>query len=542
MVDYIVVGGGSAGCVIATRLTEDRDVSVLLLEAGPRDTNPYIHMPVGFFKMTSGPLLWGYRTAPQKHCFDREMLFAQAKVLGGGGSINAEVFTRGAPQDYDRWANEEGCAGWSFSEVQPYFIRSEGNDIFAGPWHGREGPLGVSQIPDPHPMTKRFVQAAQEAGLPYNPDFNGPKPDGCGIYQTTTRGYRRCSAAVGYLKPVLSRPNLTVWTGVTTTRIVVENHRAVGVEVVREGRREVLRAERGVVLSAGAIGSPKLLMLSGIGPADHLTAHGVEVLVDQPAVGANLQDHFDVDIVNELKGPWSFDKYQKPHWMVWAGIQYALFKSGPVASNIVEGGAFWYADRSAPHPDTQFHFLAGAGVEAGIPPVASGSGVTLNSYLLRPRSRGTVRLGGGDPADKPVIDPNYLAEPYDLEMSVEGVRIMREIMSRPAFRDVLAGEHFPGPGCSSKADLETYVRRHGRTAYHPVGTCRMGSDADAVVDTRLRHPAIAGLMVADASVMPSLMSSNTNAAAIMIGERAADFLKAGALARSGGAEASLALA
>ncbi|HUG60754.1 MAG TPA: GMC family oxidoreductase N-terminal domain-containing protein [Methylomirabilota bacterium] len=542
MVDYIVVGGGSAGCVIATRLTEDEDVSVLLLEAGPRDTNPYIHMPVGFFKMTSGPLLWGYRTAPQKHCFDREMMFAQAKVLGGGGSINAEVFTRGVPTDYDRWARDEGCDGWEFAQVQPYFLRSEGNDIFTRPWHGREGPLAVSQIPDPHPMTKRFVQAAQEAGLPYNPDFNGATQEGCGVYQTTTRFARRCSAAAGYLKPALGRTNLTLETGVTTSRIVIQNGRATGVEVVRGGRREVLRADRGVVLSAGAIGSPKLLMLSGVGPADHLKAHGLTVAVDQPSVGANLQDHFDIDIVHELKGPWSFDKYQKRHWMLWAGLQYLLFKSGPAASNIVEGGAFWYADKSAPHPDTQFHFLAGAGVEAGIPPVASGNGVTLNSYLLRPRSRGSVRLASAEVADAPLIDPNYLDDPYDLAMSVEGVRIMREIMSQPAFGKVLVGEHFPGPGCRTQSELETYVRRHGRTAYHPVGTCRMGGDADAVVDPLLRHRAIEGLMIADASVMPSLMSSNTNAAAVMIAERAADFLKAGALAGRSGAPANLAVA
>ncbi|MFO1070822.1 MAG: GMC family oxidoreductase N-terminal domain-containing protein [Geminicoccaceae bacterium] len=522
--DYIIVGGGSAGCTLAARLTELPDVRVLLLEAGPEDTYRYIHMPVGFFKMTGGPLTWGYRTAPQRHADGREILFTQARVIGGGSSINAEVFTRGAAADYDRWAHEEGCAGWSFAEVLPYFRRSEDNDTFADGFHGTGGPQGAS-TQDGQPLTRLFVQACQQAGLPYNPDFNGARQDGCGIYQTTTRGGRRCSTAVGYLKPVRHRPNLDVRTDCTTTRIVVERGRAVGVEFVRHGRAETVRAEREVIVSAGAVGSPRLLMLSGIGPADHLRAVGVDVIHDLPGVGQNFHDHYGTDILFELDGPYSMDKYKAWHRAMLAGLQWKLFGKGPVASNIVEGGAFWYVDRSQPIPDTQFHFLAGAGVEAGIPDVPSGSGCTLNTYYLRPRSRGSVTLRSADPLAPPVIDPNYLADPHDLAMSVEGFRIMRDIMGQPALAKVIRREHFPGDAVRTDADIAAYIRRQGRTCYHPVGACKMGVDAMAVVDPQLRVRGIEGLRVCDSSIMPSLIGSNTNAPSIMIGEKGSDLIR-----------------
>lgn len=525
MPDYVIVGGGSAGCVLAARLSEDPGVDVLLLEAGPADKDPYIHMPVGFYKMTDGPLTWGYKTAPQRHAHDREVPYAQGRVLGGGGSINAEVFTRGCPQDYDRWAKYEGCAGWSFADVQPYFVRSEDNEIFADDFHGTGGPLGVSNLGNPHKLTNVFVQACQQAGIPYTPDFNGPKQAGCGVYQTTTRDARRCSAATGYLHPALSRPNLKLETGCLTTRINVENKRAVGVDYVRNGSHSTARAEREVVIAAGAIGSPKLMMLSGLGPAGHLRDHGIDVVEDLPGVGQNLQDHFDIDIVYELTGPYSFDKYAKWHWMLWAGLEYKLFNKGPVASNIVEGGAFWWADTQEPTPDLQFHFLAGAGIEAGVPPVPSGAGCTLNSYLVRPRSRGSVTLKSADPKQAPSIDPNYIADPYDLEISVEGVKLSREIMRQPAFSKYIKKEHFPGDAVQSKADYEDYARQYGRTAYHPVGTCKMGVDQMAVVDPQLRVRGIDGLRVCDSSVMPSLVSSNTNAASIMVGEKASDLIR-----------------
>jgi len=524
--DYIVIGAGSAGCALAARLSEQPEVKVLLLEAGPQDTNPYIHMPVGFYKMTSGPLTWGLKTTPQKHAMNREIVYAQAKVLGGGGSINAQVFTRGCPQDYDAWADEFGCEGWRFKDLLPLFLRSEDNDTLAGEWHGVGGPLGVSSLAPPHPLTRAFVQSCQQIGMPYNPDFNGPKQDGTGAYQTTIRNARRCSAAVGYLRPALARKNLSLRTGVQILRIVVEQGKAVGVELFENGRATVVRADREVLLTAGAIGSPKLMLLSGIGPADELRALGIDVVADLPGVGRNLHDHYGVDLVYELSGPHSFDKYAKPHWMAWAGLEYALFRKGPVASNIVEGGAFWYADKSAATPDLQFHFLVGAGVEEGVPKIGSGSGVTLNSYTVRPRARGSVTLRSSNPADAAVVDPNFLGDEYDLKTSIEGVKISREILNQSALAKYIRKEHFPGDAVKTQSDFEQYTRRYGRTSYHPVGTCRMGVDAQAVVDPSLKVRGIRGLRICDSSVMPRLVSSNTNAPSIMIGEKASDLIRA----------------
>jgi choline dehydrogenase len=524
MPDFVIIGGGSSGCALAARLTEDPDVSVLLLEAGPRDSHPYIHMPVGFAKMTAGPFTWGLKTAPQRHANNREIVYAQARVLGGGGSINAEIYTRGVPADYDDWASEHGCEGWSWRDVLPRFLRSEDNDTLAGPLHGHGGPLGVSNL-HPQPITRAFIQACQELGIPYNPDFNGARQDGAGAYQTTIRGGRRCSAAVGYLKPARGRKNLTVETGCLVTRIRVENGRATGVDYVQGGQKRTAVAEREVLVTAGAIGSPKILMLSGIGPADQLKAHAIPIAADLPAVGQNLHDHFGVDIVYELKGPHSLDKYNKAHWMAWAGLQYALFRSGPVASNIVEGGAFWYADKAAPSPDLQFHFLAGAGVEAGVPVIPSGSGVTLNSYTLRPRSRGSVTLRSADPAAPPVVDPNFIADPYDLRTTAEGIKLSREMLGQPSMARYVRREHFPGDKARTQKEVEDYARQYGRTSYHPVGTCRMGGDEASVVDPRLKVRGVEGLRVCDASIMPRVVSSNTNAAAIMIGEMASDFLR-----------------
>ncbi len=524
MPDYVIIGGGASGAVIAARLSADPDVSVVVLEAGPSDTNRYIHMPVGFAKMTGGPLTWGLVTAPQKHCENREIPYAQARVLGGGSSINAEVFTRGVPQDYDRWVSEHGCVGWAFEELRPLFVRSEDNDLLGGEWHGSGGPLGVTTQRG-QKVTMAFVRACQELGIPYNPDFNGAEQAGCGVYQTTTRGGRRCSAVVGYLRPAMARRNLVVETDCLVTRIRIENGRAVGVDYRQGGATKTLRAEREVILTAGAIGSPKLLMLSGIGPADHLKSVGIEPVHDLKGVGRNLHDHFGIDIVYELTGPWSLDKYQKPHWMLWAGLEYLLFKRGPVTSNIVEGGAFWYADKAAETPDLQFHFLAGAGVEAGVPVIESGSGVTLNSYTLRPESRGSVTLRSAEPDAKPVVDPNFLAEPEDVRTSIEGLRLSREIMHQKALSPFIRREHFPGEEVRTKAELEAYARRYGRTSYHPVGTCRMGVDEMAVVDPELRLRGIEGLRVCDSSIMPRLVSSNTNAPSIMIGEKASDLIR-----------------
>ena len=522
--DYVIAGGGTAGCVLAARLSEDSASRVLLLEAGGQDRHPLIHVPVGFARMTSGPFTWGFKTVPQVHANGREIAYAQARVIGGGSSINAEIFTRGNPADYDRWARDEGCEGWAFRDIRKYFLRSEGNTILSGEWHGTDGPLGVSDLPDPQPVTRAFVQSCQEMGMPYNRDFTGPSQPGAGVYQITTRNNRRCSAAVAYLRPAMARPNLTVRTGCTARRIRMEGGRAVGVEYSSGSTQGFARAESEVIVTSGAIGTPQLMMLSGVGPAGHLREHGISVVHELPGVGENLNDHFGIDIVAELKGRGGLNKYNKLHWATWAAIQYALFKSGPVTSNVVEGGAFWFADPSADIPDLQFHFLAASGAEEGVPSVPSGYGITLNSYTLRPRSRGTVRLRSSDPGALPLIDPNFLADPHDLKTSAEGVRISREIFSQPSLMKYIRRQHLPGEEVKTQADFEAYARRYGRTSYHPTCTCKMGVDTMAVVDPQLRVHGIGGLRICDSSIMPSLVGSNTNAPTVMIAERASDLI------------------
>jgi choline dehydrogenase len=528
MYDYVIVGGGAAGCALAARLSEDANIRVLLLEAGPADTDPYIHMPVGFFKMTSGPLTWGYHTAAVAETQKRQIPFAQGRVLGGGGSINAMVYTRGQAADYDGW-ERDGCTGWGFRDgVLPYLRRMEDNERLCNEYHGVGGPLSVSDLITVNELTKAFVLAGQEAGMPHNSDFNGAQQAGVGVYQVTQRNGKRCSAAVGYLRDARPRPNLTIRTDCLVSRVVIENSRAVGVEFAPRGERanvEIARAEREVIVTAGAIGSPKLLMLSGIGRPEDLERAGIKPVHGLSGVGQNLQDHFDIDIVYELNGPYSLDKYAKKHMMLLAGLEYKLFNKGPVTSNIAEGGAFWYSDSSVPTPDLQFHFLPGAGVEAGVPPVPSGSGCTLNSYFLRPHSRGSVTLHSADPADAPVIDPAYIRDPYDLKVAVEGIRQSREIMSQGALRKYIKSEHFPGGKVRSQAEYELYAKQYGRTGYHPVGTCKMGIDEASVVDPQLRVHGIAGLRVADSSVMPRIVSSNTNAPTLMIAEKAADLVR-----------------
>jgi choline dehydrogenase-like flavoprotein len=519
--DYIIVGGGSAGCVLANRLSEDPSIKVLLIEAGGPDKGMLFRMPAGFAKMTKGVASWGWSTVPQKHLNGRVIWYTQARVIGGGSSINAQLYTRGNAKDYDAWETEAGCEGWSYRRVLPYFKRAEDNQRLVNEYHSYGGPLGVSYPVNPLPISFAFLRAAQEAGIPFNDDFNGAVQDGIGHYQLTTRNAGRSSTSNAYLDPVRARPNLTVRLNTPTLKIIVENRRAVGVAVGSSSGIETIPAEREVILCSGAIGSPRLLQLSGIGPADALAAAGVPIVHDLPAIGANLQDHLDLYAICECTGDHTYDRVAQPHRALWAGLQYLLFKTGPVTSTLFETGGFWYADRTARSPDIQFHLGLGSGIEASVAAMRN-PGVTLNSAFLRPRSRGTVRLTSADPAAAPLIDPNYWSDPYDREGSLKGLRLARDILSQPALRPFVLAERLPGQAIKSDEDLMQYAYRSCKTDHHPVGTCAMGPGENAVTTPDLKVRGIEGLRVVDASVMPFVPSCNTNAPTIMVAEKASD--------------------
>lgn len=519
--DFIIIGGGSAGSVLAGRLSEDPSVQVLLLEAGGSDRHPFYHLPAGFAKMTKGIGSWGWDTTPQKHMQNKVFRYTQAKVIGGGSAINAQIYTRGAAQDYDDW-RQMGCAGWGYDDVLPYFRKAEDNEIYDNKYHGKGGPLGVSEPRAPLPICEAYFEAAAALGIPRNLDINGEKQDGVCYYQLTQRNVRRSSAATAYVAPNRHRKNLTVRLGAQVRRLIVEGGRATGVELI-DGTR--LSATSEVILASGAIGSPRLLQLSGIGPADHLTALGVNVVHDQPQIGANLQDHLDLYCIAELSGPYSYDRYAKPHWAAIAGLQYLFGRKGPVASSLFETGGFWYADTDARSPDIQFHLGLGTGIEHGVVSMPQG-GITLNSCHLRPRSRGSVRLQSADLAKAPLIDPNYLADPIDRARTIRGLKLTQEILAQAPMKKFILAERLPGPDVRTDQDYFNFICQHSKTSHHCAGTCRMGADEAAVVDTRLRFNGIAGLRIVDNSIMPTVISSNTNAAAIMIGEKAADMIKA----------------
>jgi choline dehydrogenase-like flavoprotein len=461
---------------------------------------------------------------PQHHKNHRDQRITQAKVIGGGSTINAQIYTRGNATDYDGWAHEQGCVGWDYRSILPYFKRAEDNQRFVDDYHSYGGPLGVSMPVSALPICDAYIRAGQELGIPYNMDFNGRDQAGIGFYQLTQRNRRRSSAAMAYIAPISTRRNLTVRTGAFVQRVVLEGKRAVGIEIAGHGVTETLRAEREVIVSSGAFGSPKLLLQSGIGPADHLRSVGVPVLHDLPGVGENLQDHLDLFVIAECKGDYTYDNVAKLHRTAWAGLQYVLFRSGPVASSLFETGGFWYADPDARSPDIQFHLGLGSGIEAGVARLTN-AGVTLNSAYLHPRSRGTLRLASSDSGAAPLIDPNYWSDPHDRKMSIEGLKIAREIMRQPALEQFVLAERLPGPDVQTDEQLFDYGCANAKTDHHPVGTCRMGIDDMAVVDPELRVHGLEGLRVCDSSIMPRVPSCNTNAPTIMVGEKGADMIR-----------------
>ena len=518
-VDYIVVGGGSTGCVIAARLSENSYCNVALLEEGPWDRSPWIHIPGAYYKTAQGSLLKRFPWEPstvQGHTDQPTMV--QASVLGGGSSVNAMIYIRGNPADYAAW-EADGAKGWGYQDVLPFFRRAEDNNRFANEAHGTDGPLKVSDIDDIHPLTRAWLQACQQKGLPLNPDFNSGDQAGTGLYQITARGPRRSSAAVAYLHPARRRKNLHIRTGCRVTCVIVEGGKAVGVEFTQSGRLQKLMARQEVILSAGAIATPKLLMLSGIGPAAHLASHGIKPLHDLPGVGQNLQDHIEISLVYQLNGPHSYDRYKKLHWKALAGLEYLLFQGGPATSNLIEGGAFWWGDRTESLPDCQFFLVCGAGIEEGVDGVPGGNGCTVNLGQIRPKSRGEVLLRSADPEDFPRVRPNYFGDNRDLDAVTDATMFAMEVMEQPAIKRFVASRHVPEDRVLTRDEVRQFCQKEAHAALHPAGTCRMGHDDLSVVTPDCRVRGIERLRVADASIMPRLISGNPNAVCIMIGEK-----------------------
>ncbi|HUB95503.1 MAG TPA: GMC family oxidoreductase N-terminal domain-containing protein [Stellaceae bacterium] len=526
--DYIIVGGGSAGCVLTARLSERADVSVLLLEVGPADNTIFVRIPAGFDRVLGTERSFLYKTEPQPDAAGRTLTVPQGRTLGGGSSVNGMVYIRGQREDYDDW-RAAGCTGWGYDDVLPYFRRAEGNSRLAGALHGTDGPLKVMDTPYHHKLSEAFIRAAQETGaelnheVPYNHDFNGERQDGVGFYQVTMHGGERGSTARYYLREAEQRPNVTVRTGAMVTRVLLDGRRATGVAYRAGGSEVEAAARREVILVAGALATPRILMLSGIGPAAHLKEHGIEVVVDRPAVGGNYQDHLSVPVWGLLKEPISVFGENKGLRALRHFIEWALFRSGLATSNVVECGGFFDLDGDG-RPDVQMHILPMLRTEVGRT-APEAHGITVQPNTLASHSRGEVRLQSRDPAAPPLFRANYLSHPEDVATLVRGVRLARRIMRAPSLARIVSSEILPGEATPDEDQaLEAHVRGFAKTVFHPAGTCRMGSDPGAVVDTRLRVRGIDGLRVADASIMPEITRGNTNAPTIMIAERAADFI------------------
>jgi choline dehydrogenase len=519
MYDYVVVGAGSAGCVLANRLTEDPSTSVLLLEAGPADEAQEIHIPVAFSKLFKSALDWAYYTEEEPHLNNRRLYWPRGKMLGGSSSINAMIYIRGNRYDYEHW-RALGNEGWSYSAVLPYFKQAENQERGASEYHGVGGPLNVMDRPYTNPLSEAFIEAGVELGWPRNEDFNGEAQEGFGNYQVTQRQGRRHSAAVGYLHPALSRSNLTVHTQALVTRVLFEGTRAVGIAYLKDGSEQQVRVNKEVILSGGAINSPQVLLLSGIGPADQLRTLGINVVADLPGVGKNLQDHPFVSVCYASTQPISLFGIETAEYLQ----EYLEHQRGPFTSNVGETGAFIKTRPDLSEPDLQYHFAPVFYLNHGFTPVES-HGYTIGPTLVAPQSRGQLVLRSTDPTQQPAIYANYLASETDMQVLVEGVKLARRLGQTKAFAPFYGVETHPGPQVQSDKEIIEYLWGNVETLYHPVGTCKMGQDDLAVVDEQLRVRGIEGLRVVDASIMPTIVNGNTNAPTIMIAEKAADLLR-----------------
>ncbi len=523
--DYIIVGAGTAGCVLAHRLSEDGQYSVLLVENGGDDRSWILQMPAGLrsaFKPSSKFNYW-FKTEPQPHLNNRQIDQPRGKVLGGSSSINGMTFLRGNSLDYDNWATEEGCVGWSFADCLPYFKKFERRDGLANDYRNNSGMVGVKTQHELNPLNAAFLQAGQQAGHELTDDVNGYRQEGVSRFEMSVENGYRSSSARAYLHSQSKRKNLTIVTGARVTRVLIERSQAVGVEFLKGGKTIKIAATREVILSAGVFGTPQILMLSGIGPEEHLKKHGLPVVQHVPQLGENLQDHIEAHIQVETDQPVSLNRYLKPHLMAWAGLQWFGWKGGVAAVNQCHVGAFLRTDSTVSHPNIQFHFFP-IYFGANWIPNPHKNGYRLGAGPLRPESRGRVRLASADPHDRPLIDPNYLATDKDRGEIRQSIKMGRELLAQPAFKKFHRREDLPGVDVKTDAELDAFIRKDASSAYHPCGTARMGADGDerAVVDLQLRFNGVLGLRVVDASVIPTIPSANINACVFMLAEKAAD--------------------